>query len=143
MLDSRLFNQEQYQSGFADEDSYSLYDRPLFAGSSAAAAIYKPRGRNEDDDDDAAADSIKSSMRNDRFGLGVAGRGFEGAADQGVREGPVQFEKSGTMTATNPEDAFGVDAFLNEAMKGPKRGLETSADRDAERAAKRQRDNDD
>ena len=47
------------------------------------------------------------------------------------------------MTAADASDAFGVDAFLNEAMKGPKRGLETAADRDAERAAKRRRDEDD
>ena len=40
MLDSRLFNQESLSSNFADDDAYNLYDRPLFHGSSAAAAIY-------------------------------------------------------------------------------------------------------
>lgn len=68
-----------------DEDSYHLYDKPLFAGSSAAAAIYKPMTSSAGMDDDAGAEeSIKGAMRNDRFGLGVAGRGFEGAAEQEV-----------------------------------------------------------
>jgi len=39
MLDSRLFNQESLSGSFADDDAYNLYDRPLFHGSSAAAAI--------------------------------------------------------------------------------------------------------
>lgn len=86
MMDSRLFNQEQYSNSMGDEDSYNLYDKPLFTGSSAAAAIYKPMTSNEGQDDDAGAEeSIKGAMKNDRFGLGVAGRGFEGAADQEVR----------------------------------------------------------
>jgi SNW domain-containing protein 1 len=29
---------------FADDDSYNLYDRPLFLGSNAAAAVCKARG---------------------------------------------------------------------------------------------------
>jgi SNW domain-containing protein 1 len=43
MLDSRLFNRESLQGNFADE-SYNLYDKPLFHGSTAAAAIYKAPG---------------------------------------------------------------------------------------------------
>ncbi|KAJ3188480.1 SNW domain-containing protein 1, partial [Irineochytrium annulatum] len=41
MLDQRLFNQSAgISSGFADNDAYDLYDKPLFTGSSANA-IYK------------------------------------------------------------------------------------------------------
>lgn len=91
MLDSRLFNQEQLAGSFGDDDSYGLYDKPLFSGSSAAAAIYKPRGANIDDEgnDISLEEGINKSMQNDRFGLGVAGRGFEGANTAEVRDGWV------------------------------------------------------
>ena len=157
MMDSRLFNQEQLSGSFADEDSYNLYDRPLFQGSSAAAAIYKPMANQADDDEAFGGgneEGIKKAMANDRFGLGVAGRGFEGAAEQEVRlalsctyvsvltkslkqrrEGPVQFEKDSTIS-----DPFGVSAFLDEAKKGSKRGLDTTGGEEAEGSRKRQRD---
>jgi SNW domain-containing protein 1 len=92
MLDARLFNREQYSASFGDEDSYNLYDKPLFSGSSAAAAIYKPRGRNVDDEGyEVDQGEVEKAMRNDRFGLGVAGsgRGFEGADTSEVRDGCV------------------------------------------------------
>lgn len=53
-----------------------------------------------------------------RFNLGASG--FEGAAEQEVREGPVQFEKDNG-------DVFGVDKFLDEAKRGTKRGLDLGA----------------
>lgn len=90
MLDSRLFNQEALAGNFADDDAYNLYDKPLFSGSSAAAAIYKPRGANIDDEGNEVAleEGISRSMQNDRFGLGVAGKnGFEGADNTEVRDG--------------------------------------------------------
>jgi SNW domain-containing protein 1 len=142
MLDSRLFNQESLSSSFAADDSYSLYDKPLFSGSSAAAAIYKPRGANIDDDGNEIAEggeeAVREGMKNDRFGLGRAGagRGFEGADSTEVRDGPVAFEKD-TL------DPFGVDAFLDEAKKGGagsnKRGL-TIPESAAEGRAKRARE---
>lgn len=89
MLDQRLFNQEQYSGSFADDDAYNLYDKPLFQGSSAAAAIYKPMSTNPEDDEAAGnEEGIKRDMQNDRFDLGVAGKGFSGAADQEVRSLP-------------------------------------------------------
>ncbi|GAA5898381.1 hypothetical protein JCM6882_000141 [Rhodosporidiobolus microsporus] len=139
MFDSRLFNREQLSSSFGDSDSYNLYDKPLFSGSSAAAAIYKPRGKNVDDEGyEVGAEEAEKAMRNDRFGLGVAGggRGFEGADTSEVREGPVAFER-------DTADPFGVDAFLESAKAGgaaeKKRGLDTGADREEERR-KRARD---
>ncbi|KAG0144300.1 hypothetical protein CROQUDRAFT_47482 [Cronartium quercuum f. sp. fusiforme G11] len=126
MIDSRLFNQESYSGTFGDEDSYNLYDKPLFTGSSAAAAIYK-RGGGQDGAEDSGErygggteEGISTAMRNDRFGLGVAGKGFEGADLQETRDGPVQFERDTTATA----DPFAIDAFLEDAKKGVKRGLE-------------------
>jgi hypothetical protein len=53
MLDSRLFNQESLSNNFADDDAYNLYDRPLFHGSSAAAAIYKARGNITEGNDES------------------------------------------------------------------------------------------
>ncbi|KAI0690591.1 SKIP/SNW domain-containing protein [Cytidiella melzeri] len=122
MLDSRLFNQESLSGSFADEDSYNLYDRPLFHGSSAAAAIYKARGNITEGNDESfgggTEEGIGKALDNDRFGLGQARVGFEGAQDQEVREGPVQFEK-------DTGDVFGLDKFLDEAKSGKKRGLDT------------------
>ena len=124
MLDSRLFNQESLAGSFADEDSYNLYDRPLFHGSSAAAAIYKARGNISEGNDESygggTEEGIGKALDNDRFGLGEAKIGFEGARDQEVREGPVQFEK-------DTGDVFGLDKFLDEAKSGRKRGLDTEA----------------
>ena len=89
MLDSRLFNRESLSSSFGNSDSYNLYDKPLFSGSSASAAIYKPRGKNVDDEGyELAEEEAAKAMKNDRFGLGVAGqRGFEGTDTSEVREG--------------------------------------------------------
>ena len=124
MLDSRLFNQEALSGTFADDEAYNLYDRPLFHGSTAAAAIYKARGNitegNEESFGGGTEEGIGKALDNDRFGLGQAKVGFEGAKDQEVREGPVQFEK-------DTGDVFGLDKFLDEAKSGRKRGLDTEA----------------
>ncbi|KAJ2934932.1 hypothetical protein H1R20_g2153, partial [Candolleomyces eurysporus] len=124
MLDSRLFNQESLSNTFADEDSYNLYDKPLFHGSTAAAAIYKARGNMAEGDESAygggTEEGISKAMDNDRFALGRPKVGFEGADIQEVREGPVQFEK-------DTGDVFGVNQFLDEAKTGKKRGLDTGA----------------
>jgi SNW domain-containing protein 1 len=124
MLDSRLFNREALSGSFADDDAYNLYDKPLFHGSTAAAAIYKARGNIAEGDDEAfgggTEEGISKALDNDRFELGQAKHGFEGAKDQEVREGPVQFEK-------DSGDVFGLDKFLDEAKSGRKRGLDTTA----------------
>ncbi|KAF9053195.1 pre-mRNA-processing protein 45 [Panaeolus papilionaceus] len=124
MLDSRLFNQESLSANFADDDAYNLYDKPLFHGSTAAAAIYKARGNiseeNEDSFGGGTEEGIGKALDQDRFNLGKPKVGFEGAADQEVREGPVQFEK-------DTGDVFGVNQFLDEAKTGKKRGLDTGA----------------
>ncbi|KAF7322402.1 Transcriptional regulator Cwf13 [Mycena chlorophos] len=123
MLDSRLFNQESLSGSFADDDAYNLYDRPLFHGSTAAAAIYKARGNitegNEDSFGGGTDEGIGRALDNDRFNLGQAQIGFEGSKDQEIREGPVQFEK-------DTGDVFGLNQFLDEAKTGKKRGLDTS-----------------
>lgn len=124
MLDSRLFNQESLSGNFADDDAYNLYDKPLFHGSTAAAAIYRARGNIEEGNEDSFGggtdEGIGKALSNDRFSLGQARVGFEGSQDQEIREGPVQFEK-------DTGDVFGLNQFLDEAKTGKKRGLDTSA----------------
>ncbi|KAI0740328.1 hypothetical protein C8Q76DRAFT_790798 [Earliella scabrosa] len=121
-LDSRLFNQESLSGSFADDDACNLYDCPLFHGSSAAAAIYKARGNisegNQDSFGGGTEEGIGKALETDRFELGAPRVGFEGANEQEVREGPVQFEK-------DSGDVFGLNKFLDEATSGRKRGLDT------------------
>ncbi|RDB21219.1 Pre-mRNA-processing protein 45 [Hypsizygus marmoreus] len=140
MLDSRLFNQESLSGNFAEDEAYNLYDRPLFHGSTAAAAIYKARGNipegNEESFGGGTDEGIGKALDNDRFGLGRARVGFEGANEQEVREGPVQFEK-------DTGDVFGLNQFLDEAKTGKKRGLDTETAgarkrRQLERASERE-----
>jgi len=134
MLDSRLFNRESLQGAFGDEENYNLYDRPLFHGSSAAAAIYKSRGAMNEGNDETLGggteEGISNALANDRFGLGSSklgrGLGFEGSVEEGSKDGPVQFEKDVSIMPTGDADVFGVDKFLDEAKRGVKRGLDTS-----------------
>ena len=130
MTDSRLFNQESLSAGYGDEDAYNLYDKPLFSGSSAAAAIYRrPAGRSGAGADDIynndGEDAMEELRNNDRFGLGQSK--FQGAdpdasssAAPAPRSGPVQFEK-------DTADPFAINQFLDDAKRGIKRsGLESS-----------------
>lgn len=64
-------------------------------------------------------------MSKDRFQLGNATRGFEGADSGEVRDGPVQFEKDQVISLDGTADPFGVEQFMNAAKKGGKR---TAAD---------------
>ncbi|KIO28009.1 hypothetical protein M407DRAFT_243181 [Tulasnella calospora MUT 4182] len=131
MLDSRLFNRESMATSFGDEESYNLYDKPLFHGSSAAAAIYKSRGNAGEGNDElyggGTEEGVTNALSSDRFGLGPTklgkGLGYEGGAE-GPSEGPVQFEKDVSINPT--DDVFGVGQFLDEAKRGVKRGLDTT-----------------
>ncbi|KAJ3174735.1 mRNA splicing protein [Geranomyces variabilis] len=107
MFDQRLFNQSQgLGSGFGADDSYDLYDKPLFQGSTANA-IYRPK-RAEENTTGVATEKLERM-------LGEGGgrhRGFQGAGDAGaVRDGPVQFEREQT-------DVFGIDEFMSTAKRG-------------------------
>jgi SNW domain-containing protein 1 len=112
MLDWCLFNQESLSGSFGEEESYNLYDKPLFHGLSATVVIYKACGNImkgvEDRYGGDTEEGIGHTLDNDQFGLGKAQIGFEGAQEQEVREGPIQFEKDMT-------DGFGIDKFLDEA----------------------------
>lgn len=126
MIDSRLFNRESLSGSFASDDAYNLYDRPLFHGSAAASAIYKPvsgagQAAGEETYGGGTEEGVRRNLENDRFSLGVS-HTFEGTSGPGAsqepRDGPVQFEKD-TETSIDP---FGLDSFLDAAKKGTKRG---------------------
>jgi len=126
MLDSRLFNREALSTGFGADDSYNLYDKPLFQGSSAAAAIYKSTGNAAGNDESfggGTESGIRDELAKDRFQLGNATRGFEGADSSEVRDGPVQFEKDVVVSLDGSADPFGVEQFMSAAKKGGKRTL--------------------
>lgn len=128
-MDSRLFNQEKLSGTFGDDDSYSHFDKPLFQGSEAAAAMYRRPVGKGGADDIYTAEGAEESMKNDRFGLGKS-KAFQGADLQEERSGPVQFEK-------DVSDPFAIDQFLDEAKRGTKRsGIESKE------SSKRRRDDD-
>jgi SNW domain-containing protein 1 len=103
LYDQRLFNQTSgLDSGFKDEDSYNIYDKPLFSN---VTSIYRPKARTEDEE-------IDVDLRETRF---VPSKSFAGADKAAKRDGPVEFEKA--------EDVFGIEDFLNEAV-GDKRKRE-------------------
>ncbi|CCG84158.1 protein of unknown function [Taphrina deformans PYCC 5710] len=121
MYDQRLFNQTAgMDSGFGADDSYNLYDKPLFANREAANAIYKPFQGQQDDEDE----TVENVTKDARFDvLGRAGQGFKGAEDVEAREGPVQFERD------EGEDKFGVTQLLEEAKRAnPSRTERDGAD---------------
>lgn len=139
LLDSRLFNRENFNTSFGASDSYNVFDKPLFHGSSAAAAIYKPRGNQQDDESfgGGTEEGIANALSNDRFALGAVPRSFEGGAEAEVRDGPVQFEKDTEVSLSlrdlqggggggQAADPFGLNQFMDEAKRGTKRGLDTS-----------------
>mmetsp|Transcript_25273 Transcript_25273/g.99815 ORF Transcript_25273/g.99815 Transcript_25273/m.99815 type:complete len:650 (-) Transcript_25273:848-2797(-) len=120
MYDQRLFNQGKggMDSGLAAEDSYNLYDKPLFSAKTDNF-MYRPRG------EDAANTA--------RF---KADKGFEGAEEtfasrSGKREKPVEFERDAETSikgqgTTAEDDPFGVGKFLSDAKKGRSERMDDS-----------------
>lgn len=82
MYDQRLFNQESgLQSGFAAEDSYHLYDKPLFA--QRETNFFRPV-RNADDEQYGDGAGGAGGVDTKRF---RPDKGFEGADAAGPRTG--------------------------------------------------------
>jgi len=112
MYDQRLFNQsEGLSSGFGSSDSYNIYDKPLFAGSSANM-VYRPK-KLEKESTGVETEALEGMISS---GAGVGGngsRGFQGTegGESIERSGPVQFEK-------DESDPFGLDQFLTSAKRG-------------------------
>jgi SNW domain-containing protein 1 len=101
MYDQRLFNQSQgMSSGFEGNDSYSIYDKPLF---DTQKSIYRPKKDDKIKVGGIDEEKLKNMVKSGH-------RGFEGADQDGqVRDGPVKFEK---------EDVFGTDEFMSTVKRG-------------------------
>lgn len=111
IYDSRLFNRDEgLSSGHAaSAETYDVYSKPLFQGSTSQAQYRAGRGGSENTENDVDAMLQKSTKR---F---KADRGFEGAhgndaSTRSSREEPVQFEK-------DQADPFGLDEFLGANEK--------------------------
>jgi len=115
MFDQRLFNQSQgMSSGFGDEDSYNIYSKPLFQGSSANQ-VYRPK-KPADDEAYGGEEDMKKLLDTSKF---QPDKGFTGAEREKTtqpRDKPVEFEKQA-------EDPFGLDEFLSAAKTGAKNPL--------------------
>ncbi|KAI8822453.1 SKIP/SNW domain-containing protein [Fimicolochytrium jonesii] len=110
MFDQRLFNQSQgLSSGFNTEDSYDLYDKPLFQGSTANA-IYRPK--KDTSDHSGSIPGVATEKIERMLGEGGTRRGFQGTEGgrDVARDGPVQFERE--------QDVFGIDEFMSSAKRG-------------------------
>lgn len=108
--DTRLFNQEQGMgTGFGAEDSYNLYDKPLFA--SRDSNLFRPV-RGQDDELHGGGGADEGGVRTDKF---KADRGFTGAegAAGGKRGSGVEYESTGKEA-----DPFGLDAFMSDVSRG-------------------------
>ena len=114
--DQRLFNQDGggLDAGLGAEDSYNLYDKPLFADK--GKSIYRPRrGGDEGGEGDDAGEGGGRAFKPD---VGFAGADGGGAA--GGSSGPVRFEREPAAEQEEPaaaaapaDDPFGIDAFVS------------------------------
>jgi SNW domain-containing protein 1 len=116
LFDSRLFNQSAgMDSGFGDDEAYTVYDKPM-RGGDREAALYKAPTKT--DEEQYGEKDLEESLKTNRF---QPDRGFEGAergqGEKAQRSGPVEFEK------VQEEDVFGLDDFLHEAKTGKKKDV--------------------
>eukprot|EP01137_Pigoraptor_chileana_P006596 Opistho-2@3281 len=109
LYDTRLFNQNKgMDAGFGDEDSYNVYDKPLF--NNKDPGIYRPKTNV---DNEIYGDDVDAIVkRTDRFHADKGFQGADPAAAGQKRDGPVQFER------VEEEDMFGLDKFLTDAKRG-------------------------
>lgn len=111
-FDQRLFNQSKgMDSGFGDEEDYTVYDKPWRGNQSMSQNIYRPTKGAQDKE--MNPDDLDKLIKTSRF---VPDKEFSGTDRTARREGPVQFEKQ-----QEEEDPFGLDKFLTEAKKASKR----------------------
>ncbi|GLC33946.1 hypothetical protein PLESTB_000821300 [Pleodorina starrii] len=116
--DQRLFNQDAgMQSGFGADDSYNMYDKPLFAD--RGGHLFKASRAAADEEGDFGPSD--AGPRTDRF---RPDKGFEGAepapggaAARGGGGGRLEFERQ-AAAAAEEADPFGLDQFLSEVKGG-------------------------
>merc|ERR1719153_2056049 len=115
LFDARLFNQSKgMDTGFGDDETYGVYDKPWRKEGDTAQNIYRP-GKHLDQEMYGGKEDLEAIRNSKRF---VADKGFQGteggATGGSSRAGPVQFEKEA-------DDPFGLDAFLDTAKRASKR----------------------
>lgn len=109
-FDSRLFNGAKgLDTGFGEEDSYTVYDKPWRETEQVASTIYRPsKNLNKD-----YGDEFENALSAKRF---VPDKGFSGAQASGgagrqASDGPVAFEQQVQQQDTS-FDPFQIDDFL-------------------------------
>ncbi|GFR53009.1 hypothetical protein Agub_g15700 [Astrephomene gubernaculifera] len=113
--DQRLFNQDAgMQSGFGADDSYNMYDKPLWAD--RGSHLFKASRATADEEDDGGAAAAEGGPRTDRFRPDKGFQGAEGAPGGagGRGGGRLEFERQ----AAEEADPFGLDQFLSEVRGG-------------------------
>lgn len=88
--------------------AYGVYDKPLFAGSSAQQ-VYRPK-RGEDEVY-GGTEEVESVLKTARFKPDRGFAGTETVQPTGPRTAPVEFEKDAG------DDPFGLGQFLDDAKK--------------------------
>merc|ERR1719187_251488 len=110
MFDARLFNQSKgMDTGFGDDETYGVYDKPWRKEGDTASNIYRP-SKNIDSEMYGGKEDLEALRSNKRFVADKGFQGTEGVAGGSSRAGPVQFEKEA-------DDPFGLDAFLHKAKQ--------------------------
>lgn len=115
IFDQRLFDQSAgIGQGLADDESYNVYDKPLFGGS-AVHLIYRPNITGDDALSDGGEDVNSAAVGK----VKRAAKSFQGAEEGGKTSssaaafGPVEFVKDESTEI----DPFGLDSFLSAAKK--------------------------
>ncbi|EME32870.1 SNW/SKI-interacting protein [Galdieria sulphuraria] len=122
--DQRLFNQSSgLDRGFGAEDSYNVYDKPLFSGGSGASLIRPSRTAVDSSYTDQLG-SDASSKRQFHPDIGFHSTESQDAVSGKERTKPVEFEHD-ELTSIRPSgkvssqeaDPLGLEAFLTEAKR--------------------------
>lgn len=130
LFDTRVFDRNDgISSGFHDEESYALYDKPLF-GKSSAHVIYRPTLRNEiyNPSDVNSIEQDESDNRKSKYDQRLS------AVKESLRDGAIQFidekgegmidkfsrsmvENDVRQDEDEERDPFGVEQFMNRAKR--------------------------
>lgn len=109
-----MFNSSKgLDTGFGEEDSYNVYDKPWRETESMTNTIYRP-SKNLDKE---YGDDFNEALKTRRF---VPDKGFEGAEKSGSREGPVVFEQHEDFDPFKIDDILNLNKRPNEEHKSSK-----------------------
>lgn len=117
-FDQRLFDTAKgMDSGFGDDESYNVYDKPWRESNALSQHLYRP---TKNVDKDIYGDDLEKIIKTGkRF---VPDKEFSGTDRGGSsRVGPVQFYKE-------EDDPFGLDQFLTQAKKAQGSSKRTAKD---------------